>query len=125
MGNFYFAGLIRLVLPNARMIHLQRDPLDTCVSLFTHPPAGELVWTSDLCEIRHYYRAYMSLMGHWRAALPAGAILDVRYEDMVADLEPRARRIIAHRGLDWNDHCLSFHTTNRPVWTASVARCAS
>ena len=122
MGNFYFAGLIRLALPNARIIHVIRDPLDTCLSLFTHLFAGELIWTNDLGEIGRYYRAYASLMDHWRAVLPPGAMLDVQYEGLVADLEPQARRLIAYCGLDWNDRCLSFHTTERPVWTASVAQ---
>jgi tetratricopeptide (TPR) repeat protein len=122
MGNFYFAGLIRLALPNARIIHLRRDPLDTCVSLFTHLFAGDLVWTSNLGEIGRYYRAYVSLMEHWHAVLPPGAILDVQYEDLVADLEPQARRIIDYCGLDWDDRCLSFHTNKRPVWTASLAQ---
>ena len=121
-GNFYFAGLIHLALPNARIIHLRRDPLDTCLSLFTHLFAGELTWTDDLGEIGRYYRAYASLMEHWRAVLPPGALLDVQYEDVVADLEPQARRLIAYCGLPWDDRCIAFHKAERPVWTASLAQ---
>ena len=61
-------------------------------------------------------------MAHWRNVLPAGRILDVRYEDVVADLEREARRIIAYCGLPWTDRCLSFHETDRPVRTASAAQ---
>jgi tetratricopeptide (TPR) repeat protein len=121
-GNFYFAGLIRLMLPQARIIHIRRDPLDTCVSLFTHLFAGELTWTDDLGEIGRYYRAYASLMEHWRAVLPEGAMLEVQYENLVADLEPQARHLIAYCGLDWDERCLRFHATERPVWTASLAQ---
>ena len=121
-GNFYFSGLIRLTLPNARIIHVRRDPVDNCLSLFTHLFVGELTWTDDLGEIGRYYRAYASLMEHWRSVLPHGTLLEVQYEDLVADLEPQARRLIAHCGLDWDDRCLAFHKTERPVWTASLAQ---
>src|SRR5262249_24880553 len=111
-----------LTLPNARIIHLRRDPVDNCLSLFTHLFVGELTWTDDLGEIGRYYGAYASLMDHWRAVLPPGAMLDVQYEDLVADLESQARRLIAYCGLEWDDRCLAFHRTERPVWTASIAQ---
>lgn len=121
-GNFQFAGLIHLTLPNARIIHVRRDPIDTCLSLFTHLFAGALDWTYDLGEIGRNYRAYASLAEHWRAVLPHGAMLEVRYEELVADFETQARRLLAYCGLDWDDRCLSFHKAERPVWTASVAQ---
>ena len=65
------------------------------------------------------YRGYHDLMDHWRSVLPAGAMLDVAYEDVVGDLEQQARRLIDYCGLPWNDRCLSFHKTDRPVSTAS------
>ena len=67
-----------------------------------------------------FYRAYEVLMEHWRRVLPRGVMLDVQYEDLVADFEPQARRIVAHCGLGWDPHCLDFHKTERPVKTASA-----
>ena len=78
--------------------------------------------TYDLAELGRYYRHYERVMDHWRRVLPAGRILDVRYEDVVADLAGQARRMIAHCGLDWHDRCLAFHETGRPVHTASTVQ---
>ena len=118
--NFFFAGLIHLALPNARIIHTVRDPVDTCVSCFSKLFTAEQYHTYDLAELGRYYRRYQQLMAHWQAILPRGRILEVRYEDVVANLEGQARRIIAHCGLEWDPRCLSFHTTKRPVRTASM-----
>jgi hypothetical protein len=119
-GNFHFAGLIHLALPNARLIHTRRDPVDTCLSCFQQMFPETLSYTFDLAELGRYYRAYEAVMAHWRAALPSGAMLEVQYEEVVADLEGQARRIVAHCGLEWDPRCLSFHETERPVRTASV-----
>lgn len=117
--NFLFAGLIAQALPNARIIHARRDPIDTCVSCFATLFRGELPFTYDLSELGRYYRAYETLMEHWRAVLPPGTMIEVQYEDLVADLESEARRMLAHCGLDWDPACLAFHQTERPVLTAS------
>ena len=119
-SNFRFAGLIHLILPNARIIHAMRDPLDTCFSCFSKLFANGQYQTYDLAELGRYYRRYRLTMEHWRRALPAGRILDVHYENVVADLEGQARRLIAHCGLEWDDRCLSFYATDRPVHTAST-----
>jgi len=121
-SNFLFAGLIHLALPNARIIHAVRDPLDTCLSCFSKLFVAGQPQTYELAELGRYYRHYQDLMAHWRAVLPPGRILDVRYEDVVADLEGEARRIIAHCELDWDARCLDFHRTARPVRTASAAQ---
>ncbi len=120
--NFMFAGLIHLALPNAPIIHTVRDPVDTCISCFSKLFTEEQSHTFDLAELGRYYRHYQALMEHWHRVLPPGRILDVRYEDVVADLEGQARRIIAHCGLDWDARCLAFHQTERPVRTASAAQ---
>ena len=120
--NFIFAGLIHLALPNAAIIHTTRDPIDTCLSCFSIMFTTEQNFTYDLAELGRYYRHYQSLMGHWHRVLPPGRILDVRYEDVVADLEGQARRIIAHCGLDWDPQCLAFHKTERAVRTASATQ---
>jgi tetratricopeptide (TPR) repeat protein len=121
-SNYYFAGLIHLALPNAKIIHTVRHPLDTCISCFSKLFAGAQNHTYDLGELGRYYKRYERLMTHWRRVLPPERILDVRYEDVVEDLETQARRIISYCGLPWDDRCLSFHETDRPVRTASVTQ---
>jgi tetratricopeptide (TPR) repeat protein len=121
-SNFVFAGLIHLVLPNARIIHARRDPLDTCFSCFSLLFSGNQPYAYDLGELGRYYRAYDRLMTHWQTVLPEGVMIEVNYEDLVADLRTHARRIIAHCGLDWDEACLSFYKTQRPVRTASSAQ---
>ena len=118
--NFRFVGLIRLALPNARIIHLRRDPIDTCLSCFSKQFTGELPYAYDLAELGRYHRGYQTLMAHWRRCAPQNVMLDVDYEAIVADLEGQARRIVAHCGLDWDPRCLDFHLTERPVRTASA-----
>jgi tetratricopeptide (TPR) repeat protein len=119
-GNFSFAGLIHLALPNARMIHARRDPRDTAFSCFCLHFASGHEFTYDLGELGRHYRAYDRMMQHWRAVLPEGAMLEVQYEELVADLESQARRIVAHCGLEWDDACLAFYETERSVRTASA-----
>ncbi len=122
LENFRDLGLVHLALPNARILHTRRDPIDTCLSCFQKLFGGDLPYSYDLGELGRYYRAYEALMAHWRAALPAGVMLEVDYEDTTADLEGAARRIIAHCGLAWDDRCLDFHRTDRWVHTASAAQ---
>jgi tetratricopeptide (TPR) repeat protein len=119
-ANFSYVGLIHMALPHARIIHTRRDPLDTCLSCFSILFTSEHAHAYDLGELGRFYRAYAQLMAHWRKVLPAGVMLEVQYEDVVDDLEAQARNIIAHCGLDWEDSCLAFHETQRPVETASA-----
>jgi tetratricopeptide (TPR) repeat protein len=120
--NYRFVGLIRLILPNARIIHVRRDPIDTCLSCFSKLFGANQEFSYDLAELGRYYRAYRALMDHWRAILPVGAMLEVEYEELVADFAVQARRIVAHCGLDWHEGCLDFHRTVRPVLTASAVQ---
>jgi tetratricopeptide (TPR) repeat protein len=121
-SNFYFLGLIHLALPGAKIIHSNRSPVDTCVSCFSKLFAGEQSQTYDLGELGRYYRAYHGLMAHWREVLPAGAFLDVQYEDVVADTEGQARRMLDYCGLEWDRQVLDFHRTERSVKTASSSQ---
>jgi len=121
-GNFLYAGLIHLALPNARIIHVHRDPRDTCLSCFSLLFTAGQPYSYDLGELGRYYRAYETLMAHWRHVLPAGVMLDVRYEDVVADIDHEARRLVAHCGLAWDAACLEFHRTRRVVRTASAVQ---
>ncbi|MGH6870175.1 MAG: tetratricopeptide repeat-containing sulfotransferase family protein [Rhizomicrobium sp.] len=121
-ANFRFIGLIRMALPGARIIHTIRDPMDTCMSCFAKLFAGSQPYTYNLAELGRYFREYSALMAHWRRALPPGAMLEVRYEDLVRSFEPEARRIVDYCGLEWDRRVLDFHRTARPVRTASVTQ---
>ena len=123
ISNFMLAGLIHLSLPHARMIHIRRDPVDTCLSCFSTLFARDAQpFTYDLGEVARYYSCYRTAMAHWRRVLPEGILLEVDYEDIVTEFEPNVRRILDHCGLVWNDACLEFHKTNRSVKTASSAQ---
>jgi len=121
-GNLLKIGLIRMILPNARIIHTMRDPIDTCVSCYSKLFTSGQHFSYDLAELGRYYRGYKELMTHWRTVLPPDAMLDVSYEDVVDDLEGQARRMIDYCGLPWDDRCLSFDKTSRRVQTASAAQ---
>jgi hypothetical protein len=108
------------MLPGARIIHCRRDPMDNCLSCFMQNfRAADLAWTCDLGDLGHYYCQYRRIMDHWRRVLPEGRMLEVDYEDTVADLEAQARRIVDFTGLPWDEACLDFHRSNRSVVTAS------
>ena len=120
--NFRYLGLIAELLPNARIIHVRRHPLDTCLSMFTRPLSVQMPYAFDLVELGRYYRAYAELMAHWREVLPAGMLLEIDYEALVADTEAQSRRLVEHVGLDWDPACLDFHRNERAVVTASLAQ---
>jgi tetratricopeptide (TPR) repeat protein len=120
--NFRLLGLIHLALPNARIIHARRDPVDTCLSCFARAFTGDQPFSYDLAELGRYYRGYHAVMAHWRSVLPAETLLEVDYESVVDDLEGQARRIVAHCGLDWAESCLEFYRTERVVRTASATQ---
>jgi hypothetical protein len=123
LDNFRLLGLIHLALPNARIIHIRRDPVDTCVSCFSKLFVDANVsYAYELAELGRYYRSYDAVMAHWREVLPPNVMLDVQYEDLVANIEEQARRMIAHYGLEWDARCLNFHLTERPVRTASAVQ---
>jgi hypothetical protein len=121
-GNFLYAGVIHLMFPNATIIHITRNPLDTCVSCYATLFDQGHSYSYELSELGRYYKGYSALMAHWRSAMPAGRILDVSYEEMIGDFDGQARRMVAHCGLAWHDRCLEFHRTKRPVYTASLGQ---
>ena len=120
--NFLAAGLIHLALPQARLIHVRRDKVDTCLSCFSHLFTANLPYSYDLGELGRYWRGYDRLMAHWRRVLPPDVLLEIDYEALVGDLETVARRMLAHCGLGWDARCLDFHRTERPVRTASMTQ---
>jgi tetratricopeptide (TPR) repeat protein len=117
-NNFASIGLLALALPNARFVNARRHPLDTCLSCFRQLFARGQPFTYDLTEIGEYYLEYEKMMAHWHAVLP-GRVLDVQYEDVVADLEGQARRLLDHCGLPWEDACLRYWETERAIRSAS------
>lgn len=121
-ANFRYVGAIHLALPHARIVHMRRDPVDTCLSCFSKLFAQEHGYTHDLGELGRYYRAYARLMDHWRAVLPDGVMFELDYERLVADFEPEVRRLLDHCGLPWDPACLAFDRTARPVRTASATQ---
>lgn len=120
--NFQYAGLIHALLPNARIIHIMRDPVDTCLSNFTRLFDRSQYHSYDLVELARYYRAYQRVMDHWAKVLPPDAIHHLRYEDLVDDTEGNARKMLAACGLEWTDACLRFQDQKRRVRTASVTQ---
>ena len=120
--NFWALGLIHVMLPNAKVIHVKRNPVDTCISCFTILFNSGLEYSYNLSELGQYYAGYARLMEHWRNVLPAGSFLDVAYEDIVTEQEVQSRRIIEFCELDWNDACVDFHKHERSVSTASVTQ---
>lgn len=117
-GNFLYLGLIGLLFPRARVIHVRRHPIDNCLSIFFQSFNDAHGYAFDLRELGLYYRDYERLMAHWRRVLP-NPLLEFPYEDLVADQEAASRRLIGFCGLPWDDACLHFHETERAVHTAS------
>ena len=121
-ANFYFVGLIHMMLPNAKIIHVMRNPVDTCVSglskLFTY---GHF-HSYNLTEQGQYYVSYDRLMKHWRSVLPATAYHEVQYEALVENTDVEARALIDYCELEWEPACLDFHKTERVVKTASATQ---
>ena len=122
LTNYFFVGLIHLLYPKAKFIHTLRDPVDTCLSGFTKLFKDDMPHSYDLGELGRYYRKYKELMAYWEKTLPKGTIKTVVYEDVVANTEKEAKELIQFLGLEWNEKCLEFHKSDRPVKTASVAQ---
>jgi len=118
-SNFYYIGAIRLLFPQAKIIHCRRDPMDNCFSVFKHYFLGSFPYSHDLKELGEYYKLYEDMMGFWHKRLP-GFIHDVQYEEMVESPEPTMRGILKFCGLEWDDACLDFHKSERVINTASA-----
>ena len=121
-ANFLHLGLIALLFPAARVIHCTRDPADTALSCYVQNfSAAGLAFSRNLEHIAAYYGAYHRLMDHWREVLPV-EVMDLRYEDLVADGGKWSRRLVTFAGLAWREECLQFHSLDRVVATASHAQ---
>jgi tetratricopeptide (TPR) repeat protein len=118
-SNFQLVGLIHALLPNAKIIHIARNPFDTCLSCFTRVFERSQYHSYDQVELGRYFNAYVALMDHWKSTLPKGSFHTVHYENLVDDIETEARQMIAHCGLEWDNACLEFYKGERRVRTAS------
>lgn len=121
-GNYRYLGLIPLMIPEARIISVRRDPLDTCLSCYVTPFREGHEYSNDLGMLARQYLRYRRLMQHWAQVLPSGRFIEVSYEALVADLEGETRRMLAYAGLPWHENCLTFHENRRTARTASVAQ---
>ncbi len=117
-NNFFHVGLINLILPNAKIIDSRRHPMAACFSGYTQLFARGQPFTYSLSDIGRYYRDYIDVMDHWDDVLPS-RVLRVQYEDVVADTEAQVRRLLDYCELPFEEGCLQFHQTERPVRTAS------
>jgi len=120
-SNFLYLGLIHLALPGARVIHLRRNPADSCYAMYKTLFRMAYPFSYSLQDVGRYYIAYHRLMEHWRRAIP-GSFLDVDYERLVTDQEGESRRILDWCGLEWEEACLDFHRSTAPAATASAAQ---
>jgi tetratricopeptide (TPR) repeat protein len=118
-ANFLYVGLIHAAFPRARFIHMQRHPIDTCLSMYFQNFFDMGPHANDLGSLAHYYGEYLRITSHWRAVLPATALLEVPYEALIADQHGWTRRMVDFIGLPWDPRCLEFHQTERVVMTAS------
>jgi hypothetical protein len=117
-NNFPNLGFLSLILPNAKVIDARRHPLDACLSCYRQLFAKGQAFTYDLTEIGEYYLQYQRMMDHWHEVLP-GRVLTVQYEEVVTDFEAQVRRLLEFCGLPWDDACLRFYESDRPVRTPS------
>ncbi|MEJ2603637.1 MAG: sulfotransferase [Gammaproteobacteria bacterium] len=117
-NNFPNVGFAHLILPRAKIIDARRHPMDSCLSCYRQLFARGQAFTYDLTEIGEYFLQYQRMMDHWHAVLP-GRVLTVQYEELVGDFDNQVRRLLDYCELPWEDACLDFHETDRPVRTAS------
>jgi tetratricopeptide (TPR) repeat protein len=118
-ANFLHLGMIHAAWPRARIIHMRRHPIDTCLSIYFQNFGAEHFYSNDLDDLAHYYSEYVRLMRHWRRTLPPDAMLEVPYEALVESPEPWSRRIVEFVGLRWDSKCLDFHDSARAISTVS------
>ncbi|MGE0754864.1 MAG: sulfotransferase [Alphaproteobacteria bacterium] len=119
LNNYLYIGLIHLLLPEARIIHVKRDPMDMCWSIYrNYFPAGTY-YAHDQQHLAAIYKSYESLMAHWQEVLPH-VFMTLEYETLIAGPEQQTRTLLDYCGLPWDDACLNFHSTKRAVTTASA-----
>jgi tetratricopeptide (TPR) repeat protein len=118
-GNFMSLGLIHAALPHAAIIHMRRNPIDTCLSNYFQNFSAGRSYANDLGDLAHAYTEYLRIMDHWRAVLPPDLMLEIPYEGLVEDQEGWTRRMLDFVALPWEPRCLDFHQTNRAMLSPS------
>jgi len=121
-ANYAFAPLIHLIFPNAKFIHIIRDPADTCLSIYTTMNRVRTQWAHRKEDIAYAYRTYQTVMEHWRKLLPPDVMMEVRYEDLATDPERVTREMVSFCGLSWDDACLHPESNKRSVLTPSAGQ---
>ncbi len=121
LSNFFYIGLIRMMLPDAHIVYVRRHPLATAFGLYRQQMGRGTGYSSDLGQIVRYYRAHSALMEHWRQAVPE-AFIEVQYEALVCEPERELRRIFDYLGLEFEPQCLEYYSLDRPVRTISLAQ---
>lgn len=119
--NFLYAGLIHMALPQARIVHLTRNPMDTCYAIYKRLFRDAYPWSYDQQETALYYSAYSQLMSHWKNVMP-GVIYELAYEDLVKDVEAQTGKLLEYCGLDWDPRCVRFYEHQAVSTTASASQ---
>jgi tetratricopeptide (TPR) repeat protein len=122
LQNYLYCGLIHAALPAARIVLVQRHPLDACWAIYKAPFQGKFSFSYHQIELAEYYLAYRRLSRHWKATLPPDVLLEINYEDIVRDQSAASRRLIGFLGLPWDDEALRFHESPAPSATASAVQ---
>ena len=120
--NFLYMGLIAAALPNARVIHLRRNPMDACYAMYKTLFRMAYPFSYDLADLGRYWLEYDRMMNHWRQVFPQDRLLEIDYEDLVVNQEDVSRRLVTFAGLEWEPACLSFERNAQPSLTASAAQ---
>jgi len=132
--NFVHLGLVHLLFPNVKIIHCRRNPVDTCLSIYTTPFPEPLNFGHDPELIVFFYKEYQRLMEHWRKVLPSDRFMEVDYEDLITDRENTTRKLVQFCGLEWEDSFLhheknegairtpSWWQARQPVYSSSMGR---
>ena len=122
LQNYLYCGLIHAALPAARIILVQRHPLDACWAIYKAHFQGKFTFSYHQTELAEYYLAYRRLTQHWRATLPPDVLLEINYEDIIRDQAAASRRLVGFVGLPWDDEVLRFHESPAPSATASAVQ---
>ncbi|WP_334525381.1 tetratricopeptide repeat-containing sulfotransferase family protein [Bradyrhizobium sp. AZCC 2230] len=122
LENHLYCGLIHAALPSARIILVQRHPIDSCWAIYKAHFRGKFSFSYHQTELADYYLAYRRLSRHWRAVLPPDVLMEVNYEDVVRDQAAASRDIIRFLGLPWEDGVMRFHESPAPSATASAVQ---
>lgn len=121
-ANFLYLGLVAAALPQARIIHVRRNPMDVCYAMYKTLFRMAYPFSYSLDDLGRYWLAWNTLMTHWRRVLPAERYLEIDYEELIEQQEPVTRRLVAHAGLPWQDACMAFERNRQPSLTASAAQ---